>query len=466
MCNFTFIVNKTIPTGYAIVAKYEWFVNGVSVKTSTDPSDNGLNWVVVSKPTNVYCKVTYKKSDGITFSDPYTSTTFTPTIKELNFSNITTSTASPNYGCTTSTVSYSLNRYTCTSFCAMTYNSVEEYNITWQPPTGWIQTNISTNGNNVSFTPDASSGGLLTAFIQLSCGYTETKAFEISRAVQAPIFTASNVISCTSSATMSINSICGASNYTYTIVGNPGITFTSNGQQTLTSTNTTINISIAGGGSINSINAKANYINNVTSAEANSTLTVGTGTNSINYTQKDVVWENRNAFFYGAVQSIPSAINYEWYSRDESVSGNPFVLRQSMNANTADFPLGAADRYYTIRVVATNPCGSIVSINEDGYIWASSCYGELTQSIKASPNPTKGNIILELINKQPLKSTLNSTDILEVQISNKFAVILIKKVFGKGTKQVNINLSNLNPDIYIVKVWNGIDWISSQIVKE
>ncbi len=92
--SITFIVNnRTPPAGFIIVAKYEWFVNGVSVKTTTDPTDFGIHWQIISNTTNVYCKVTYKKQDG-TLSSAYTSTTFTPNVKSLNLGNISTSTDS------------------------------------------------------------------------------------------------------------------------------------------------------------------------------------------------------------------------------------------------------------------------------------------------------------------------------------------------------------------------------------
>ncbi len=111
------------------------------VKTTTTASDNGLNWVVVSKPADVYCKVTYKAQDG-SLSTPYTSTTFSPIIKDLNFRNIVGgANSNPNFGCP-NTASYSLNPYTCTDFCDNTY-SVGSYNITWVPPAGWAQTSIS-----------------------------------------------------------------------------------------------------------------------------------------------------------------------------------------------------------------------------------------------------------------------------------------------------------------------------------
>ena len=245
-----------VPSGYAIVGKFEWFVNGVSVKSTTDPTDYGLNWVVVSKPLDVLCKVTYKKDDG-TLSSPFTSTTFIPTIKDLNFSNISMSSIAPNYGCTNNLVAFSLNTFVCSgSICDYVYNVVGPYNITWQPPSGWTQNSISTNGNEVSFIPDAMSSGPLTATIHLPCGYTETRTFNTTRIAQAPDFTVPIVTSCTSSASVSINGTCGASDYTYTIEGNPGVTFAANGQQILTTSSTTVSVSLSGSGSVNTLKAK------------------------------------------------------------------------------------------------------------------------------------------------------------------------------------------------------------------
>lgn len=104
-------------------------------------------------------------------------------------------------------------------------------------------------------------------------------------------------------------------------------------------------------------------------------VTLGTGTNSINFTSKTIYCQTGRPNFNGTVSPHPSATNYEWYSKDMSNISNPFILRQSENSNTADFPLGnnKGKRYFTIRVIAYNPCGSIVSIDEDGLIWAPSC---------------------------------------------------------------------------------------------
>lgn len=73
-----FFVHVQIPPDYVIVSKYEWFVNGVSVYiNTTDPGDAIFPYTVISKPTSVYCKVTYQKQEG-SLSAPSLSTTFTP----------------------------------------------------------------------------------------------------------------------------------------------------------------------------------------------------------------------------------------------------------------------------------------------------------------------------------------------------------------------------------------------------
>jgi hypothetical protein len=42
-----------IPTDYVAVAKYEWFVNGVLIQTSTDPTKTLFPWAIVSNATDV-----------------------------------------------------------------------------------------------------------------------------------------------------------------------------------------------------------------------------------------------------------------------------------------------------------------------------------------------------------------------------------------------------------------------------
>lgn len=431
-----FIVNTSLPTGYTIVAKYEWFVNGVSVKISTDPNDFGLNWLIVSsQTTNVYCKVTYKKTDG-TLSTPYTSTTFTPIIKTLNFNNITTSTPAPNYGCTTNTVSYSLNTYTCTSFCDGTY-TVGQYNITWQPPAGWVQTSISTNGNNVSFTPDAATGGILTATITLPCGFTETRTFNISRAAQAPTFTTSGFTSCTSSAAISINPTCGASNYTYTIVGNPGVKFTSNNLQVLTTASTTVNISITGGSSINTLKAKSNYPGSISSSEANATLTAGSPQpGPINVILVDP--------YIGKIQvevsPIPGATDYRWYKNG--------VLQTIYHSTFAQIPItkNLCNVSYSISVKAMT-CGIYSPLTYKN-VYVPPCDGYYV----VSPNPSSTDVTVST--DETNAQVTENTTFNEVRIYNLQGTLKKYQKFNK-VKSAKINLTGLPDGTYFVEIVNG-----------
>ena len=53
-----FYVDVHLPDGYAIAAKFQWYVNGLLVKTSTNPTDPALPLTIISHTTNVYCIIT------------------------------------------------------------------------------------------------------------------------------------------------------------------------------------------------------------------------------------------------------------------------------------------------------------------------------------------------------------------------------------------------------------------------
>ncbi|HEU5167025.1 MAG TPA: T9SS type A sorting domain-containing protein [Chitinophagaceae bacterium] len=428
-----FIVNYGIPQGFAIVEKYEWFVNGVSVKTTTDPSDFGLNWQMLSNPTSVYCKVTYKKQDG-TLSSPFTSTTFTPIIKQLNFGNITTSTPPPNYGCS-NTASYSLNTFPCTQLCDYVY-TVGQYNISWQPPAGWVQTNISTNGNDVSFAPDATTGGTLTATITLPCGFTETKTFTVSRSAPAPTFSSSNPsATCASTATFSINPTCGATNYTYTITGSTGITFTANGLQTLTTASSSADISFSGAASVNTLKARANYPGSNSSTDASSEFTYGAAKpNNI-----DVILVDPSI---GRIQvavdpPVPGATSYNWYKNN--------VLQNFYHQEFAQITItrNVCDVWYDIAVEAVNTCG--VSAKTHKNVYVPPC-GNFFQ---VSPNPASSSITVSADESKVESKTFD-----EVRIYN-FQGMLMKYQKLNSAKTTTLNVTDLINGNYFIEIKSG-----------
>lgn len=473
-----FVVTYVIPSGYASVKKYEWFVNGLLIKTSTNQSDFGVDWVIESKPINVYCKVTYQKTDG-SLSSVFQSNTFTPLIKDLDFPpSITTSTLPANYGCASATVSYSLPEIPCSgSFCDYTYNVLGNYNITWQAPAGWVQTSLTNNGSNVSFAPDATSAGILTATIHIpQCSYTETRTFTITRGAQAPTFTNTFVETCNgSNASVTINPTCGASNYTYTITGNPGVKFVSNGLQSLTTASTTVSLSTSGGSSTNTVKSKANYPNSTSSTDASATLKVSLGNPSVTggYTVDGVPYPMKlysglpsdyNQICTGhtanTTLTVNNATNVTWMRTYATPTNTAWWL----NGDNIKLYFYASSQFSRFQINASNGCGSYVQT----YAFSSKDCGGCLQ-YQVSPNPVTSNNINIIVPNIPgpcdppptelssgKSSSFNSAlTIAEVKIYSQTGVI--KKIQkAKNVKQLNVDVSGLTSGIYIVEISDGV----------
>lgn len=195
------------------------------------------------------------------------------------------------------------------------------------------------------------------------------------------------------------------------------------------------------------------------------TAYMGTGVSSINYTQKVAVCEIRRPYFYGAVQPIPFATNYDWYSKDESSPSNPFILQQSMNVNTADFPLRGNGRNFTVRVVVTTPCGTVTSIDQEGSIYAPNCQGTNQRAITIIPNPATDFVNIQLKQDNNNEGQFTNTDISKVIITNRYGTVITEKKFATGTKVALLDFSKFSSDIYMLKVWDGEQWITSKIIK-
>ncbi len=170
----------------------------------------------------------------------------------------------------------------------------------------------------MSFTPDATTGGLLVATITLPCGYQETRMFTINRIAQAPSFNASSPVStCSTSTSLSINPICGATTYTYTITGSSGVVFTSNGLQSLTVSSTSVDLSLSGAPSSNTVKVKANYPGSYSSSEISSPLNYGAvAPGPISFPLIDKATGRIQAL----IDDVAGASSYNWYKNGVLVS--------------------------------------------------------------------------------------------------------------------------------------------------
>lgn len=364
-------------------------------------------------------------------------------VKSLRFSNITSSTASPFYGCGGGTVTYNLASYDCGQFCTPSYLP-PQYNITWQPPSGWVQTNIGTNGNTVSFTPNATSSGALTATINLPCGYSEIRTFNIVRTPQAPTFSTSNSLtSCTSSTTLSINPTCGATNYTYSILNNAGVTFTSGGTQTLTTNNTSVTLSLPNSTSSYLLKVKANYSGNVSSTETESTYYVG----AIAPFNLVVTGNCPDAGCgrFGRVvvncDDVPSATQYNWY-RD-----GVFQVSTSISQYTFT-SIQLCDIDYIVDVEAVTSCG--VSALSGVLVSFPPC-GSFR--IYSSPNPASDNMYVTIEDESMTSKEKINDQKIKIELYDFNSGQVIKQwSFDALENEFKLNVKELKKGQYILRI--------------
>jgi hypothetical protein len=224
---------------------------------------------------------------------------------------------------------------------------------------------------------------------------------------------------------------------------------------TLAATGTSCTVTKQGNGSVTLICTITTPTGNLF---ATKDLIIGTG-NTMTFSSKVTSCLNSKPYFTGSVTTVPFATNYEWYAKDESNPSNPFILKQSQNSNSADFPLGnnRGNRFYTIRVIATTPCGTTQTIDAEGYMYAPSCSGS-AMLVSMSPNPTNGAITLSFndeldTNSETIVSVYDMSGNLEFQ--QRFSHLGLK---------LHLSLTGLKKGNHYLKIKNGSNETSIHFV--
>lgn len=96
------------------------------------------------------------------------------------------------------------------------------------------------------------------------------------------------------------------------------------------------------------------------------------------------------------------------------------------------------------------------------YHFIQSCSGGW--SFTASPNPTNSTLSIS-VDIESMKGD-KAAYVKQIHIMNKFGKIVKQFKFGTGTKKTSINISELKPDVYLVRVFNGKEWKGKQIIKK
>ncbi len=257
----------------------------------------------------------------------------------------------------------------------------------------------------------------------------------------------------------------GGTSYNWTITqGANLVTLTGNGTANVTLTalpnasgQVTLSL-IMGGNCGNQIGTKAIVVG------GNTTFT---GYYVNNYGQNVELKNNQN-YYVNLVQSYTNTTVYT----SELPSATWSLLYGSCNFWT-QFPEGGGGAILLMnlpqsgdivafRLTYDNSCG--VSEYQDFWFTAVS-----SSSYMMSPNPTNDNLTVAVVEKTSAdqKNVSNdSQDIREINIVDKTGIIRIKQSYIKGTKQMDMDISALSPDVYIVNIFDGNQWTPLKLIKK
>lgn len=149
---------------------------------------------------------------------------------------------------------------------------------------------------------------------------------------------------------------------------------------------------------------------------------------------------------------VPSEFN-----GDYTISGNRLTLN---SGPTYEIPESQA---LWITASVYNPATAATYTSQTKF-WTQSCYGNFrsttitTQKLTLSPNPTTGQFIVKLSSPDK-KSVIN-----EIRIKNKMGAVVYRQKFNDKQKQQTINLFSAQPDVYIVDIFDGTQWVSQKLI--
>lgn len=464
---FEFRVTFTFPSGYTGVQEFDWYANNTLIKTTTQVSYDQNNkpygetsMLLTSESTAIICKIIYKNASNGT-SSPHASPAFTLLGKPLNLqiSGPTSVDAAAR------DVSYSITTGTSSSFVFTPPPG--SYSTTWQPPSGWTQTSLTNNGNNVTFHTDDFSGGTLKATpVYNACAYTGTTSIAITRSHPMPGFVDQGVVNvCGYTNTMpitrsfSVSPMSAVTSYTWSLrpvyptLSLDGIGFpAAGGATTITTTGTTVDISFNSTDNhyIN-MDVTANYADGVSSSPNTLVIdltTMAWGTPFV-WTPSCFQYQGSSVSFSAQATMIPGAYYY-WYMdgflMDEGYSNTTYLLWNGESQ---------------LSVKAMTDCGESELYTEN----FPTCFAAAA-SINMYPNPSSGQVTIDLkdLNKKT-PSASQIKDIREIRIVDKLGNV--KKViqYPAGTRSASLNIGNLPCDVYTVHVTDGTNRVSRQLNK-
>jgi len=191
------------------------------------------------------------------------------------------------------------------------------------------------------------------------------------------------------------------------------------------------------------------------------TITLGNATEDYTFTSLyNTVNIDGYPYVWATTVEIPNALYYNWYYKKHTGpgpgggTGGTFQFAGSTTTNHFEFTLPECDMNYTIKSEATTPCGTVVTPLPEGLLFAD-CGGTFAMSL--APNPTSSTLNIALPDKKQ--------KIVQYEVQDKTGIIVQK---GTGSKdyQHQINVGQLTPGYYFIRVFNGTKWVSKSFIKQ
>lgn len=86
--------------------------------------------------------------------------------------------------------------------------------------------------------------------------------------------------------------------------------------------------------------------------------------------------------------------------------------------------------------------------------------------VTTTPNPLTESTTIKLTSSENPSNNIQDENIYEIQLIDKSGLLLKTINIPSGAKSFNLNVSSFKNDIYIVRCFNGKEWITGQIIKK
>lgn len=127
------------------------------------------------------------------------------------------------------------------------------------------------------------------------------------------------------------------------------------------------------------------------------------------------------------------------------------------------YPGGASPNYVKFRLTATTACGTVAY----DFNFYPTTYSP--PFFRVAPNPAKDRLTLTVGDRTTTKGLMTVTpesNIQEVTIFDREGRPVKKQRFGKGLTQTSLDVSNLKPGLYMIRIFDGKGYSTEKFVKE